>query len=143
MISIRPYLNFPGDTEAAFRFYRSVFGGEFKTLERFADIPGGDKISAEDQQKIMHIALPIGDSMLMATDALPSMGHTLNAGNNFTLAVYTGSEKEADRIFNALSQGGEVSMAMNKVFWGAYVGMLTDKFSIQWMISYGPENDKP
>lgn len=139
MISIKPYLNFPGDTEAAFRFYKSVFGGEFKALERFADIPGGDKIAEADQRKIMHISLPVGDTEIMATDVLTSMGQTLTTGTNFTLAVFTESEKEADRIFQALSQGGEITMAMNKAFWGAYVGMLTDKYSIQWMISFEPE----
>ncbi|MDF2188614.1 VOC family protein [Paraflavitalea sp. CAU 1676] len=138
MISIKPYLNFPGDTEAAFKFYRSVFGGDFKALQRFADLPGGDRIAEADQQKIMHVSLPVGDTVLMATDSLASMGQALTAGNNFTLAVFTESEKDADRIFTALAQGGEISMAMNKAFWGAYVGMLTDKFSIQWMISYDP-----
>jgi PhnB protein len=137
MITINPYLNFAGDTEKAMIFYKSVFGGEFNIIQKFRDMPGGEKIAAADQQKIMHMSLPIGaNNHLLASDALTSMGQLLNAGNNFTLTVATDSEKEADKIFNALSKGGQITMAMNKAFWGAYVGMLTDKFGIQWMISF-------
>ncbi|HTF27925.1 MAG TPA: VOC family protein [Flavitalea sp.] len=137
MIAINPYLNFMGNTEKAMSFYKSIFGGEFNLILRFADMPGGNKISEEDQSKIMHLSLPIGQgNHLLASDVLESMGQTLNPGNNFTLSVKTGSEKEADKIFNALTDGGQITMAMNKAFWGAYVGMLTDKFGIQWMISF-------
>ncbi|RYG21654.1 MAG: VOC family protein [Chitinophagaceae bacterium] len=136
MITINPYLNFMGNTEKAMNFYKSIFGGEFNLMQRFKDMPGGDKISVEDQSKIMHLSLPIGQgNYLLASDVLESMGQTLNPGNNFTLTVKTGSEKEADKIFNGLATGGQITMAMNKAFWGAYVGMLTDKFGIQWMIS--------
>ena len=139
MITINPYLNFSGDTEKAMIFYKSVFGGEFNIIQKFKDLPGGDKIAEIEQQKIMHMSLPIGDSyQIMASDALESMGQALAFGTNFTIAVNTDSEKEADKIFNALAHGGQIKMAMNKAFWGAYVGMLTDKFSIQWMISYDP-----
>lgn len=139
MITINPYLNFAGDSEKAMIFYKSIFGGEFNIIQKFKDMPGGDKISEADQQKIMHMSLPIGNSnYLLASDTLESMGQTLNPGNNFTLTVNTESEKEADKIFNALSNGGQITMTMNKAFWGAYVGMLTDKFAIQWMISYDP-----
>ncbi|AEV97669.1 glyoxalase [Niastella koreensis] len=137
MIVINPYLNFAGDTEKAMLFYKSVFGGDFNVFEKFKDMPGGDKISAEAQQKIMHMSLPMGKhTHLLASDTLESMGQTLTPGNNFTLTVITESEKEADKIFNGLSNGGQITMAMNKGFWGAYVGMLTDKFGIQWMISF-------
>jgi PhnB protein len=137
MVTINPYLNFAGDTEKAMMFYKSVFGGEFNILQKFRDMPGGEKIADVDQQKIMHLSLPIGaHNHLLASDVLPSMGQLLNVGNNFTLAVTTESEKEADKIFNALSKGGQITMTMNKAFWGAYVGMLTDKFGIQWMISF-------
>jgi PhnB protein len=140
MITINPYLNFTGDTEKAMIFYKSVFGGEFNIIQKFKDMPGGDKIAEVDQQKIMHLSLPIGNNNhLLASDALESMGQTLNVGTNFTLTINTESEKEADKIFNALSHGGQITMAMNKAFWGAYVGMLTDKFAIQWMISYDPD----
>jgi PhnB protein len=137
MVTINPYLNFAGDTEKAMMFYKSVFGGEFNILQKFRDMPGGEKIADVDQQKIMHMSLPIGaNNHLSASDILPSMGQLLNVGNNFTLAVTTESEKEADKIFNALSKGGQITMTMTKAFWGAYVGMLTDKFGIQWMISF-------
>ena len=139
MITINPYLNFSGVTEKAMIFYKSIFGGEFNIVQKFEDLPGGDKIAKDDQQKIMHMSLPIGDNYhISASDALESMGQTLDVGTNFTIEVNTDSEKEADKIFNALSPGGQIKMAMNKAFWGAYVGMLTDKFGIQWMVSFDP-----
>jgi PhnB protein len=137
MIAINPYLNFAGKTEKAMQFYKSVFGGEFHLIQKFKDMPGGDRITEVDQQKVMHMSLPVGNNNhLLASDILESMGQVLNFGNNFTLTVITESEKEADKIFNTLSKGGQITMAMNKAFWGAYVGMLTDKFGIQWMISF-------
>jgi PhnB protein len=137
MTTINPYLNFMGNTEKAMNFYKSVFGGEFSILQRFRDIPGGEKMPDHDQEKIMNISLPLSKgNILMATDALESMGQVLNVGNNFHLSVNTDSEKEADRIFNALADHGQIKLAMNKAFWGAYFGMLTDKFGIQWMVSY-------
>lgn len=140
MATLNPYLNFNGNTEEAFYFYKSVFGGEFLGLQRFRDIPEGDKLPPEDQDKIMHVALPIGKgNILMATDALESMGQKLTAGNNFSLSISTESEAEADRIFKALSEGGQVTMPLQKAFWGDYFGMLTDRFGIQWMISYSYE----
>ena len=137
MITVNPYLNFNGNTEEAFNFYKSVFGGEFISLQRFKDTPHGEQMSADDREKIMHIALPIGQgNILMATDALESMGQTLKVGDNVSLAISPSSQEEADTYFNNLSAGGRVQMAMEKMFWGAYFGMLTDKFGIQWMINY-------
>ena len=143
MASINPYLNFAGETEAAMHFYKSVFGGEFDVFQKFKDMPGGDKITDSEQQKVMHLSLPVGNNNhLQASDILESMGQELNVGNNFTLTVVTESEKEADKIFNSLSKGGQITLAMNKAFWGAYVGMLTDKFGIQWMISFDATGKK-
>ena len=143
MIVINPYLNFAGDTEKAMLFYKSIFGGDFALMEKFKDMPGGDRIADEDQQKIMHMSLPMGKhTHLLASDVLESMGQSLTQGNNCTLTVITESEKEADKIFNGLSNGGQITMAMNKGFWGAYVGMLTDKFGIQWMISFDANSRK-
>jgi len=140
MLSVNPYLNFLGNTEEAFNFYKSVFGGEFTTFQRFKDVPGGEKMSPADQEKIMHVALPMGKTgYLMATDALESMGHTLTSGNNFYITLYTESESEADRLFPAISEGGSVEMPLNKTFWGAYFGMCKDKFGIQWMVNYQHE----
>lgn len=137
MATMNPYLNFMGNTEEAFNFYRSVFSGEFITLQRFKDTHEAEKLPANDQEKIMHIALPIGkDNILMGTDALESMGHTLTVGNNFSISIDTESEEEATRLFNRLAEGGQVTMPLDKAFWGAYFGMLTDQFGIQWMVSY-------
>lgn len=136
-ILINPYLNFDGNAEEAFNFYRSVFGGEFATLQRIKDTPGADKYSEKEQNRIMHVALPIGKhAILMASDILESIGHRLSVGNNFYISVSAGSENEADKIFNGLSQGGQIEMPLQKAFWGAYFGMLKDKFGVQWMVSY-------
>lgn len=141
MKSINPYLNFKGNTEEAFNFYKSIFGGEFMTLQRFKDTPEAGRVPAHELEKIMHIALPIGKgSILMATDALESMGHKLTAGNNFHLSVEAESEAETKKLFKALSAGGNVTIPLEKMFWGAYFGMCTDKFGIQWMVNYTQTN---
>ena len=137
MLTVNPYLNFPGNTEEAFNFYKSVFGGEFRVLQRFKDTPHGDSMSPEDKERIMHIALPIGQgTILMATDALESNGQKVTAGDNFSLAISPGSKEEADKLFAGLSAGGKVIMPLEKMFWGAYFGLLTDPFGIQWMVNY-------
>lgn len=138
MITINPYLNLPGNSEEAFNFYRSVFGGDFiGGITRFGDTPEGDKLSAAEKQKVMHVGLPIGKAnMIMATDALESMGQTVSVGNNIHLSLSTESEAEADKIFAALAKGGTITMPMDHMFWGAYFGMCTDKFGISWMVSY-------
>jgi PhnB protein len=137
MATINPYLNFPGTTEEAFNFYKSVFGTEFIMLQRFKETPEGNKLPANEQDKIMHVALPIGSgNMLMATDTLESMGQKLTAGNNVHISINTESQEEADRLFERLSAGGQVTMPLENMFWGDYFGMLTDKFGIQWMVSY-------
>lgn len=137
MATLNPYLNFPGTAEAAFNFYKSVFGGEFIALQRFKDTPENCKGSITDLEKIMHISLPIGKgNILMATDALDSMGHPLVAGNNFHLSLSTESEAETTKLFNALSAGGQIIMPLEKTFWGALFGMCTDKFGINWMVNF-------
>lgn len=137
MPTLNPYLNFKGNTEEAFNFYKSVFGGEFLAVQRFKDTPESERVPAHEKDKLMHIALPIGkDNMIMGTDALESMGHHLHIGDNISLSLDVESEAEADQLFEKLSAGGKVSMPMEKAFWGDYFGMCTDKFGIQWMISY-------
>ena len=137
MATMNPYLNFNGNTEEAFNFYKSVFGGEFAMLQRFKDTPDGDKMSPSDQEKIMHIRLPIGpETSLMATDVLESMGQILSTGNNFSLSLDVKSKEEAYKLFKGLSAGGKIDMPLEDAFWGAYFGMCTDKFGIQWMINY-------
>lgn len=137
MASINPYLNFPGTTEEAFNFYKSVFGGEFAMLQRFSDTPHGAEMPEADRNKIMHVSLEVAPGYyLMATDATESMGFKLNVGNNTHIAIAPDSRDEATRLFNGLSAGGEVEMALQDTFWGAYYGAFTDKYGIRWMVNY-------
>jgi PhnB protein len=138
MTRLNPYLNFAGNTEAAFNFYKSVFGGEFTSVVRFKDMPvEGVKIPQKDATKIMHISLPIGqDTVLMASDSLESLGQKLIQGNNVYVSVHPETKKEADRIFAALSQGGKIEMPIADQVWGDYYGSLKDKFGVQWMVNY-------
>ncbi len=137
MVKINPYLNFAGNTEEAFKFYRSVFGGEFAILQRFKDTPEADRVPEREKEKIMHVSLPVGEgTTLMATDALESMGHKLTVGNNIQLSVEAGSKDEVDKLFKGLSSGGKVTMPIADTFWGSYFGMVTDKYGVQWMVSY-------
>ena len=142
MKTINPYLHFNGSTEEAFTFYKSVFGGEFAALMRFGEMSGGDEmpIAENEKSKIMHIALPIGDSILMAGDTLESMGQVTTGGNNFSIAISAESREEADRIFNGLSSGGTVETPLADAFWGDYFGMLKDRFGVQWMVSFDGKN---
>jgi len=136
MALINPYLNFLGNTEEAFNFYKSVFGGEFAMVMRFSDTEHGANVPEEDRNKIMHIALPIGGNMLMATDSLPSMGQSLNIGNNFSISVNGDSLEHTEHLFNGLSAGGNVIVPLKKEFWGDYFGLFFDKFGVQWMVHY-------
>jgi len=137
MATLNTYLNFQGNTEEVFNFYKSVFGGEFSMLQRFKDTPFGQQMSDSEKEMIMHIALPVGKtSVLMATDALESMGQTLTNGNNSSISIHAESEEEANKLFNGLSEGGKVTMPLEKAFWGDYFGMFNDKYGIQWMVSY-------
>jgi PhnB protein len=142
MKAFNPYLNFNGNTEEAFNFYKSVFGGEFAMLMRFRDIPENDSIPPDARDKIMHVALPIGNgNVLMATDALESLGQTLFQGNNHYLSISADSKEEADTLYTKLSAGGKIEMSLQDTFWGAYYGSFADKFGIQWMISYDYPKD--
>ena len=140
MIKCNTYLNFAGNTEEAFNFYKSVFGGEFGKIVRFKDMPmEGVTISKEDENKIMYIDLPLSpDSILMATDALESMGQKLVQGNNVHISIHPDSKEDADRIFTALSTGGKIEMPIADQVWGTYYGSFQDKFGVQWMINYAP-----
>ena len=135
MATINTYLNFNGNTEEAFNFYKSVFGGEFRTLQRLKDTPEADKIALKEQEKIMHVALPIGGNLLMGTDVLESMPKVI-FGTNSSISIDAASEEEANRLFNGLSTGGKIEMSLEKMFWGAYFGFFTDKFGVQWMVNY-------
>ncbi|HEY5578455.1 MAG TPA: VOC family protein [Acidimicrobiia bacterium] len=138
MASIHPYLNFSGNCEEAFRFYRSVFGGELSDLNRFSEAPSELPSPESEADKIMHVSLPIGDGqVLMGSDRPASMGPT-TAGDNMHVSVSPDSAEEARRIFDGLSEGGRVTMPFERAFWGADFGMCTDKFGINWMVNYDP-----
>lgn len=137
MATINFYLNFPGNAEEAFNFYKTVFGGEFIMVQRYKDTPEAGAVDEADKNKIMHISFPIGNgNILMATDTLASVGRPLIEGNNFYLSINTDSDEEATIIFDSLSAGGLVTMPLAKTFWDSFFGMLTDKFGIQWMVSH-------
>ncbi|RZK12616.1 MAG: VOC family protein [Flavobacterium sp.] len=140
MAQINPYLTFDGKCEEAFKFYQSVFGGEFPFFGKFKDMPpmeGHPPLSEEDGNKIMHVSLPISkETILMGSDSLASFGQTTIIGNNYAVSINTDSQEEADKLFNGLSHGGNVTMPMEKTFWGAYFGMFTDKFGIHWMVNF-------
>jgi PhnB protein len=137
MAILNPYLNFDGNAEEAFCFYRSVFGGEFTCVQRFKDIPEEIDLPVTDQDKIIHISLPIGNGdVIMATDMLASLGRSLRMGNNFYITINGESEEETRYIYKELSAGGKIEMPLQKAFWGALFGMFEDKFGIQWMVTY-------
>jgi len=140
MKSINPYLNFPGNTEEAFNFYRKIFGGDFVGgINRFKGVSGTENLSVSDKEKVMHIGLPMGNNnFMMATDALESMGQKVTFGSNFYISIDAESREEADNLFKGLSEGGKVEMPMADQFWGDYFGSLADKFGVRWMVIYSP-----
>ncbi|HTY57352.1 MAG TPA: VOC family protein [Bacteroidota bacterium] len=141
MISINPYFNFAGNTEDAFRFYRSVFGGDFSRLQRFKDTPEGPRVADNERNMLMHVSLPVGKvNTLMATDALASIDQKVVMGNNIHLVIDTESKEEANTLFNGLAAGGTVNVPMADTFWGSYFGMLKDRYGIHWMVSYTPKS---
>ena len=139
MPTINPYLTFEGNCEEVFNFYKSVFGGEFQFIGRFKDMPlvEGQEISESEKEKIMHISLPISkETILMGSDTSTTFGQNVTVGTNFSVSIHTDSEAEATRLFNGLSKGGQVVMPLNNTFWGSFFGMFTDKYNIQWMVSF-------
>ncbi|NER15013.1 VOC family protein [Leptobacterium flavescens] len=143
MAAINPYLTFDGTCEEAFLFYRSVFGGEFQFMGRFKEMPSEYPVPDSEAEKIMHVSLPIGkDTVLMGSDSSEAFGQSTVVGNNFSISINTDSEEEATDLFNRLSDGGKVTMPMERTFWDAYFGMFTDKFGIQWMVNYGYNQDE-
>jgi PhnB protein len=138
MATINTYLNFDGDCEAAFNFYKSVFGGEFTHIGRFGEMPSSEdyKVPEADKDKIMHVSLPIGNSILMGSDTGGDWASAYVQGNNFSISVSPKSKEEADSLLNGLSAGGQVTTPLQNTFWGAYFGMCTDKFGINWMVNF-------
>ncbi|TPD67257.1 VOC family protein [Flavobacterium microcysteis] len=135
MATINTYLNFNGNTEEVFNFYKAAFGGEFAVIMRFGDTPGCEEMPATDKNKIMHIALPIGGNMLMGTDVPETMEQVKN-GTSMSISINTDSEQQTRDLYAKLSEGGNIKMPLDTMFWGALYGMFTDKFGIQWMLNY-------
>ena len=146
MTSVNVYLNFNGNCLEAFEFYRAVFGGEFPYVGKFKDMPAGEdggKMSPEDGDKIMHISLPISkETSIMGSDTGGEWAPSFKQGNNFSISINTDTKEEADRLYNGLSAGGQQTMPMNQTFWGDYFGMFTDKFGINWMVSFAANPHK-
>ena len=142
MASINPYIHFNGNAEEAFTFYQSVFGGEFTRIARFKDFSNPEyPIPEKEQNKIMHIALPIGkSSVLMGSDTPEFMGRHNENENRSKISVIAESKEEADKIFNGLSAGGTVEMPIGDSPWGSYFGMFRDKYGFEWMVDYAKHN---
>ena len=139
MAQINPHINFNGNAEEAFTFYKSVFGGEFAMIMRFKDLASPEFPVAENEaNKIMHIALPVGKNMLMANDVPEFMGRVNEKENRSKISVSAESKEEADIIFNGLSEGGEIEMPIADSPWGSYFGMFRDKYGIEWMVDFDP-----
>ncbi|MEO6704447.1 MAG: VOC family protein [Ginsengibacter sp.] len=145
MATVNVYLTFNGNCEEAFTFYQSVFGGEFLYVGKFGEMPhqeGMPAVPDSEKNKIMHISLPISsETVLMGSDNSEAFGPAPIIGNNFSVSINASNKEEADKLFNGLSAGGKITMPLNKTFWGAYFGMFTDKFGINWMVNFD-ENEK-
>lgn len=140
MAQINPYINFNGNAEEAFAFYKSVFGGEFAKIMRFKDLSSpGFPVSENEANKIMYIALPIGNTILMANDVPEFMGKTNENENRSKISITAETKEEADRIFNGLSAGGQIEAPIGDSPWGTYFGMFRDKYGIEWMVDFEPK----
>lgn len=139
MATVNVYLTFNGNCKEAFDFYKSVFGGDYPYVGTFGEMPPteGKTMPEADKDKIMHISLPISkETILMGSDTGGEWAAHFNQGNNVSLSINTESRAEAEKMFNGLSAGGQVTMPLADTFWGAYFGMWTDKFGINWMVNY-------
>ncbi|MES2726381.1 MAG: VOC family protein [Bacteroidota bacterium] len=137
MATINPHINFNGNAEEAFTFYKSAFGGAFTNVVRFKDLASTEHpISKEEENKIMHIALPIGNCMLMGNDVPEFMGRTNENENRSKIVITAESKEEADKLFNGLSAGGQIEMPLDESPWGSYFGMFRDKYGVEWMVDF-------
>ncbi len=140
MLQLNPYLNFDGQTEAAFRFYQSVFGGELR-IQKMQEAPGTGNFTEEEKNLVMHASIPLSNGQtLMGSDIIKSYGHSLTQGNNHYISLHAESKEEADRLFAALADGGQVEMQLAEMFWGDYFGSFKDQYGTWWMINYAPKS---
>jgi len=143
MALINPHINFNGNAEEAFNFYKSVFGGEFTMLIRLKDISSPEfPVAENDANKIMHIALPIGNSSLMANDVPEFLGKVNENENRSKISISAESKEEADKLFNGLSAGGNIEVPIDESPWGSYFGMFRDKYGIEWMVDFSPKQNE-
>ena len=141
MALINPHINFNGNAEEAFNFYKSVFGGEFAKIMRFKDLSDpGFSVTENEANKIMHIALPVGQNVLMGNDVPEILGRVNENENRSKISISAESKEEADKLFHGLSAGGQIEMPIGDSPWGSYFGMFRDKFGIEWMIDFDPKN---
>lgn len=142
MALINPYINFNGNAEEAFTFYKSVFGGEFSKIIRFKELSSPEfPVSEKEANKIMHIALPIGNNTLMANDVPEILGRVNENENRSKISISTDTREEADKLFNGLSAGGEIEMPISDSPWGSYFGMFRDKYGIEWTVEFDTNNN--
>ena len=137
MALINPHINFNGNAEEAFHFYQSVFGGAFTQIIRFKDLESPEyPVAEKEAKKIMHIALPIGNSVLMGNDVPEILGHVDENENRSKIVITAESREEADHLFNGLTVGGTIEYPMSESPWGSYFGMFRDQYGIEWMVSF-------
>jgi PhnB protein len=140
MAEINPHINFNGNAEEAFQFYQSVFGGDFAKIMRFKDLASDEfPVAEHEANKIMHIVLPIGNSILMANDVPEILGRTNENENRSKIVISAESKEEADKLFHGLSAGGQIEMPISESPWGSYFGMFRDKYGIEWMVEFEPD----
>ncbi len=135
-MALNAYLTFDGNCREAFELYRSVFGGEFSALQTFADGPPDMPVAEADKDRVMHVSLPVGSSVLMGSDTPGGSAPPLVVGSNFSIAIEGQSREHCDEVCAKLSAGGSVRMPLQETFWGAYYGLWTDRFGINWMVNY-------
>lgn len=140
-MKISPYLNFPGSAEEAMTFYAKALGGTLTEVHRFGTMPGSEALPEEVKKRVMHVGIDLpGGGRIMASDTMEGMGPPHVVGTNMSISIHPGSREEADRLFAALSAGGQIGMPLEDQFWGDYYGHFTDRFGIQWMINFNAAN---
>lgn len=135
-MQLNTYLTFEKQCREAFEFYRSVFGGDFLFIQTFGDGPPDLQVPDDERERIMHVSLPVGDSVLMGSDHSSAFGPAPQTGSNFSITVNPDSKADADRLLAGLSEGGNLAMPMQDMFWGAYFGMCVDRFGIRWQVNF-------
>lgn len=142
MAVINPHINFNGNAEEAFNFYKSVFGGDFKKIVRFKDISSPENpVEKKEYNKIMHIALPVGENFLIANDVPESMGRVNEMENRSKISITAESREEAFKLYRGLSEGGDIEVPFEDSPSGSLFGMFRDKYGIEWIVSFDPEED--